>query len=1007
MRIIDVGTRSGRTALALALLAGFTLTMGVADLQAQTGTIRGRLVNAQSLQPIAGAQVSIAALNIGTLSAADGSYNLVGVPAGNHTVRAQFIGYRTAVNEVTVTPGAAIELNISLSLDALALDEIVVTGTPGGTQRRAIGNVVERIDVAGDMETSRPNQMQDLLQSRAPGLSVMATGAGVGNDGGRIRLRGSSSAALGNEPIVYVDGVRMFTGATWSSLSVGQTSRLNDINPEDIESIEVIKGPAAATLYGSEASGGVIQIITKRGATGAPRWDVSAELGGNWIQDVEGKAWTLYGRNAAGQIISMDLLRQEREEGYGSVTQVGPIQRYNLSVQGGTDLVTYFGSINRTDEEGYLSHNWADRTQARMSISLRPSPNLQVAANGSYMSGGTRLFRGLWRDVAWGSPVTRLSSGGADNPVRGFRDLPMEVERDGEFRIHDIDRTVWSITATHNPTSWLRHRLVAGTDVAEETRTLTVVREDNAPFGWFGANGLGLKNVEREQIQNRSLDYAATITLPLTRQVTSATSSGLQYFLEERWLLSAVGREFASPALSTVGAAARNNGSENLIESAAVGVYVQQQFDWEQRRFLTVAVRADDHSSFGSEFEAAIYPKVSATWVLNEEPFWRVSQLQSFRLRAAWGAAGKQPAAFSSQRLFQAVPGPENRSILTPTVYGNPNLGPERGEELEAGFDASFLNQRATLAFTGYTRSTTDAIVERDLPLSVGFPGTQLVNLGEISNWGTETSLDLQVVQRGRLRWDWTLGMATMRNRIESFGEGVETLGRIRRARHHVVGFPLGSQFEKVVLSADFVSGNSGAVTNMMCDGGTGPNNRLQGGGAVPCAQAPELYYGPGEPTWQGTFLQTLNIGERWELRANIHAEGGNWMFNEGMAGAHTTQGTSMAQLLRDDPIYVAHTQIRREPTGMYRNDFARLRELAVRYSIQDNWVSRFGASRGSITASLRNLNYLWTRDTHGLHGGLKIYDWEMGTGGQEFGGESQASDPSRTTGTVTVRLSF
>ena len=995
---------NSRLGAAAFILAVISFAEPIAAVQ-QSSTIAGRVTSAVSRQPLASVQVFIGGQGLGGLTNAAGRFLILNVPVGTHSVTAERIGFGSATQTVTVTAGAPAVLDFFLEEQAVALDEIIVTGTPGGTQRRAIGNVVETIDVGTQIELTPVLSVESLLSSRVPGLMVQGTTSGVGS-AGRIRIRGSSSTAMSNNPIVYVDGIRMFSERTYTSHNV-TSGRLNDINPEDIASIEVIKGPAAATLYGSEASAGVIQIITKRGAVGAPRWDMSVELGANWINDPDGKLPILYGEDTSGNLIQMDLFKREIDEGFGNQFQNGPIQRYNLSVQGGTEFVRYFASMNFSDQEGFVARNWDQRTQGRLSATILPHETMEVTLNASFLGGETRLHPGVFHQMYWGNPRTRASVGGTDTPRRGFRNRTPEAEEEFRHRVHEIDRQMWSVTVNHEPYEFLRQRLVVGADVSEESRVQTTFREPDAPRGFYSSDGLGEQDITRDQIKMTTVDYSATGSFDVTDWLSSSTSVGFQYYAEDRWIVSAQGNEFASEALSTVDAASLKRGGESLIRQESLGGYVQQQFSANDRIFVTAGVRADDHSAFGPNFDAAIYPKVSGTWVVSEEPFWGVDWLQQFRVRSALGYAGQQPNAFAADRLYQSLTGPGDRSILSPLSFGNPDLGPEKGREIEAGFDAGLLDGKVGLSFTAYWKKTTDAITEREVSHSVGFPGTQLVNIGQTSNWGTETQLDLQVLQRGWLRWDWNLAFTTQNNRIDDLGADAETLGRVRRARHHVVGFPLASQFEYSILSADFVSGSSGVVENIMCDGGRGLNNRERGGSTVLCEDSQELYIGPGEATWIGSWTHTFGLGDNLQLRANIHFEGGYWVYSEAMGGAHTTQTSTLPSIRLDDPIFTAHLQeYRREATGMYRNDFARLREVALRYEIPERWLS-FGVDRASVTLAGRNLAYLWTKDKKEMLGYMDIYDWEMSTGGQEFAGETQAADPSMTTGLLTVRVSF
>ena len=279
--------RSRTASLLLPVLAVLLLATGEVFAQ-QTGSITGRVVDGQSGEPVSSAQIFIPDLTTGVLTQLNGRYLLLNVPLGTHTVRFVRIGYRAMTAEVTVTAGGTALQNFTVSQDALQLDEIIVTGTPGGTQRRAIGNTAARGQAAGNTAnralSSRPNR----VHGRTPGLAFTRSGGQVG-EGSIIRIRGVSSFGLGSQPLIYIDGVRMDNsmglGPNLPNTGAGQraASALDDLNPNDIESIEIIKGPAAATLYGTEASAGVIQIITKRGEIGAPQFDLQISQGSNFL----------------------------------------------------------------------------------------------------------------------------------------------------------------------------------------------------------------------------------------------------------------------------------------------------------------------------------------------------------------------------------------------------------------------------------------------------------------------------------------------------------------------------------------------------------------------------------------------------------------------------------------------------------------------------------------------------------------------------------------------------
>ncbi|MGH7711565.1 MAG: carboxypeptidase regulatory-like domain-containing protein, partial [Gemmatimonadaceae bacterium] len=259
------------------------LTATALDAQ-QTGTISGRVVAEGSSQPIEGAQVYLVGATLGTRTAANGRYTIANVPPAQYRVRAQMIGFRPMEQPATVVAGQTLTIDYVMKQQAIALDALVVTGTAGTARAREVGNSISQIDLT---TVQPPANVGQLLQGRAAGMTVMPSSAGAGS-GSMIRLRGNVSVAMSNQPLVYVDGVRIRSDGyqrnvppTGSALRSGNdvASPLNDINPNDIDRVEVIKGAAAATLYGTEAAAGVIQIFTKSGRTGTPQWSVSVDQG--------------------------------------------------------------------------------------------------------------------------------------------------------------------------------------------------------------------------------------------------------------------------------------------------------------------------------------------------------------------------------------------------------------------------------------------------------------------------------------------------------------------------------------------------------------------------------------------------------------------------------------------------------------------------------------------------------------------------------------------------------
>jgi TonB-dependent starch-binding outer membrane protein SusC len=271
---------------AAALLPAGAMAQGV-------GTLSGQVVDQATQQPIPGVQIFLPGTNRGSLTNQQGRYLITNVPAGTVDVRATIIGYSSSTQRVTVQAGETATANFELATSAVAIEGVVVSAAGREERRREIGNAVSNINVT-DVELAAVPNMSSLLQGRSAGVTVMQSG-GTAGSGSRIRIRGSNSVSLSNEPLLVVDGVRVNNTAESFTIATGgqSPSRLNDLNPEDIESIEILKGPAAAALYGTAAANGVIQVTTRRGRAGATRWAAYSELG--TIQE-----YTNYEDNVAG-----------------------------------------------------------------------------------------------------------------------------------------------------------------------------------------------------------------------------------------------------------------------------------------------------------------------------------------------------------------------------------------------------------------------------------------------------------------------------------------------------------------------------------------------------------------------------------------------------------------------------------------------------------------------------------------------------------------------------------
>ena len=742
-------------AVPLALLV--SLALFTAPAVAQTGTIEGRVTTASSGDPVQGARVALVGTNVGTQTDDDGRFVLLNVPVGTRRLQVLLIGYAMGTLQIRVRPGVVTPATIELNTSVLRLDEIVVTGTAGQARRRQIGNSIAQIDV-GDI-ADPPQNVNQMLQGRAPGVQVYQT-TGMAGSGSQIRLRGAVSVSQSNQPLLYIDGVRVRSGGYRRNRPpVGFTGRsgnieaspLDDINPADIERIEIIKGAAASTLYGTEAAAGVIQIFTKRGREGRPRWTVQMDQGLantrpfgtdenpflNLKPCTEGTScWDMWETNkVSGNCGDSDLMLDI----HCSWLRNGYRQKYSASVGGGSNRFQYFVSGALTDYDGVLPNDNQQALTARGNFGFDVLDNLHLDITTSYTN--NRIANTAAGNNAHGVTLNvfraeRNYFGDSDpNNLRALLNQEITTE---------IDHLVTGVTANFTPWPRFTNRFTLGYDLAQqENRNLR-------PFGFVRARD-GILSDEQNKFQTLTADYVGSIEFNLTNDLASTFAFGGQSITQERIRTTAYGEDFPGPGIPTVSSAAAFIAREDRIRTVNAGFFFQNLFALRNRYFLTLGVRFDGHSAFGSNLGLEAYPKGQVSYVISDEDFFPLS-MGEMKLRAAFGWSGRAPDAFASLRTWDAV-AVDFEPGFRPDNVGNPDVGPERTREIEFGVDWAFLDQRLSAEFTYYEQKTTDALFNvRQIPSEGGF-SSQIANVGSIRNRGIELNLNADVYRRVTLGW--------------------------------------------------------------------------------------------------------------------------------------------------------------------------------------------------------------------------------------------------------------
>ncbi len=768
--------------LAVLIVAGLSVLAAV-PAHAQNGRITGVATDAQSGGPIGEVQVYIVGSTLGTLTRSNGRYLILNVPPGSYELRAERIGFQTVTESVDVPADGTVTRDFAMTTEALGLDEIVVTGAAGAARRREIGNAIAQINLTDIPE--REANVSDLLQAAAPGIQVIG-GSSEPAQGKQIRLRGNSSVAMSNQPIIYVDGVRIMDDAfpvvATPGTGLGRPSLitvtpLDMINPNDIERIEVIKGSAATTLYGTEASAGVIQIFTRRGSAGAPVWTAEIQQGTGWMQPFGAPGGDFiqmehYMRDAwwgggyeGGQYAPDCVTDDDRWQGVnpsagGACSWPGSVwlQNYLLSVRGGGQDLQYFISGQYQDDSYVLANDELEKYNFRGNFTMTPVEDLQIQWNTGYTS--------QWLS---GTPSGNNAEGIQLNAFRQERNYvgsgdPREIAKLLEYEFDQRNERLNSgITLTYTPQARLTNRFTFGYDYSNQEG------ENQRNFGFF-LKPLGSRTNDTFQRRVLTFDYVGTYNLPVTSTINSNFSWGGQAIGDSQVRLRLLGEDFPGAAEPTVSSAAIKVAEEDREKVWNAGFFFQNVFDINNKYFVTGGIRVDGNSAFGSGFGLQVYPKVSGTWVISDEDFWGPG-LGSIKLRAAYGQSGRAPGAFDAVRTWDPA-GYAGTPAFTPANLGNPDLGPEVSREWEFGFDGAWLDDRLTATFTYFDQQTTDALMFVSAIPSQGFTQSQLQNVGTVGSNGIELQLDARLFQSSNFSVDAGLGVSTYNSEVMSLCKG-------------------------------------------------------------------------------------------------------------------------------------------------------------------------------------------------------------------------------------------
>jgi TonB-dependent starch-binding outer membrane protein SusC len=956
-------------------------------------TVTGSVVDAESGAPLAGASVQLrtagtVAPAASTVTDGAGRFSLrARVSAGTYTLQFSQIGRGTSTRQVTLGANRTVSLDpVALSPAALQLEELVVTGTGAPVERRQVGNTVA--SVSGEEITRAPaaTSVDQALQGKIAGAQISET-SGQPGGGVSIRLRGTNTILGNAEPLIVVDGVIIDNnnealiglGANATRSNTAMTNRLADISPDDIERVEVLKGAAAAALYGSRANSGVIQIFTKRGRQGTPQISYTTEvqaarapgfirLNSEPMIGVGDTAADRTLRTRLGQDTARyDIQDQVFRTGYGTSNQ--------LSVSGGTEGSTYYLSGNWNDEQGIIRSTGYQRYGARARLTQRLSNWLELGVNGSYLRTRTDLVpegeqtQGILTSIIF--TPTFFNPAAFDTVIGRYPYSPvigtnvLDVIENWQAR-SSVTRFFGNVQATATPMSNLTLTYLAGIDDGREEAVYL------QPRGATSAAFTGSLQAPVRSIRRFNNDVNATLESDLSSMAELSSVVGFRYTNDRTNTIRAAVSDLPPGQTTVVGAV--QTASQGIVELRTMGGYVQERLSLADRVFLTAGLNVEASSAFGADQRWQAFPRLSGSWVVDDQPGFEEggfgSVFSALRLRAAYGQTGGQPPGeYLNQVTYGNVLYGGRPGLRPPTLAPNPDLKPERQREYEFGADAGFLNDRVALELTYYDKLTSDLVLSVPLAPTSGF-ASQFVNVGELSNKGIEVSLSTANIQRPNFRWNSRLLYARNRNRIERLNQQSDTitfeyLNAVIEGE--AIGVFLGAYYPRDdqgnILYSPRNPGAPVVYDPAACQATPRPANcvptRARVGGVVQ-----RRVLGDPNPDFTASLQNSFTV---YGVDLNVLLDGrfGNDVANFTRRSADFFGASPNAGVeARGDTVPGTFTR-NTERNLLYEEfiedgSFVKLREVSLAYRFDAPWVRRFGASELGVRLAGRNL-YTWT----------------------------------------------
>ncbi len=707
--------------------------------------IKGNVTDEQGT-PLTGAEIFIRSLSLGTVANDSGNYNL-SVPkkfSKNQkvTLTVKYLGYKSQRLKVTLD-GSIILKNFTLKEDVFKSGEVVVTGLASKTSKSRAEVSVSRVNAAELTNTSSFQTLPQLVEGQISGVQVTSP-SGNSGAGFRFYVRGGGGLNGDEQPVIYVDGIRMdndeFQG--WGVGGQGVSS-LATLDPEDISKIEVLKGPAAAAMYGTSGSNGVVLISTKSGETVGRTHKLSV----NYKYD--------YGLNTQSyKYKTSDYLSANDAN---AIFRNGVIRQNTLNISGGSGSLRYFGSFDDRFEQGITMNNELDRKSLRINLTTFTIPDLTLKVSAGYS------FANVNRP-----PNDNTLLGLLGNTLL-FPTSYLNFDSASIYNIKDISNLesfTGGVQVTYTPINKLEFYFNGGIDNSSLSNSLTF------PIGLpIVPSSAGAKGIGSKETKQFTYDFNGRYSYDILKGLNATTILGAQLFDRTDKDIYLFAENFPNSFITSIGAGTTiDSYGEDLLNTREAGIFAEQDFSYYDQYFLTLGLRRDYASSIGSEAPSILYPKVSFALRVDKYNWFPSNILDLFKVRAAYGENGQLPKPLDPiQFLWQATQGGYGAGATIFNI-GNPSIKPERIKEFETGFDAEFL-RNYSIEFTYYRQNATNSIVYKQESPSTGLTDSNVpFNIGRMKNWGFETLLKANLIRSKEYGLNLSLIWNYQNNEVTSLG---------------------------------------------------------------------------------------------------------------------------------------------------------------------------------------------------------------------------------------------